>query len=1805
MRRRRLIVAVTGLLAACSGGVEVPDGAQIRCRQADQCPTGFSCNTTIELCVPLDVERDPPRIVSATLNRPEATAGVALTVDFTVSEPLLASPRVAARISDQLRYPWAVQSRDELSFTAVFTPTGTEVEQLHPIVATLIDVNGNQADDVPVASARLDFHAPTIVAWTATPRSVRAGGTVVVDLEVDEALAEAAVALADGSPLTQVESPEPLVYRFLLAADGSQPDGAMGMVARVEDPAGNVSEVERPAFIFFDYGAPILESSEILAAAVRVGMTAAVALNFNEPLAAVDPAQVELQPLVGGLPVGTPLALELDLVSGTSYLFNRIVTAGDADGPYEVRLVAFQDEAGNQGSGTTLGTLAIDNTPPSLLDLRVGGGAVSSVTGLRTFSAVAGFNDVQVELDIGENLTDQAEPSDNGVLAVTLGGRPLSCSPYSPAMPSHVCTATIDGSLPSGRYALAVVAIDALANVTTLDQTVAIDLDRPELYAATPNRLTYKAGEAVTLSLELSEAVQIGSVAVAVTRDGAPALGFFSLPPGASPTRTVLTLVSGHAMAPADQGDYTVAISAIDDVGNAAIDLVDPSSAFSVDAVAPVISGLSVISNNPNSAAVATLGDEVIATFLVSDLGPIDPEVNLGASSMSLTSVTGSGPFTCVYRRVVSTADVEGTHSVVVSTRDAAGNPAVETIGSVVLDWTPPGIAAGSPAVTLFPEASNPLRTVDRLTFSTRARISFTTDEPLLDEPLLALSPVAGTWSVSLASSAGGHYEYDLVLLGGTPSQTTYQVRLTMSDLAGNTNPSPITLVLPAPNLVVDTVAPTPITTTQNDKIRFTRVPWGAASSGGVDRYTVATIGGQTASVEANATVIIRDGDSAATGSELGRAVADAAGVFSATLVRSDRSAVYLWQVDRAGNVDAAVGTRVRNVEWVATLGRKVAGQTLANPHLYQSRSVFTPSLEGIGAGTVVELGEADGLASIGGTAVTDGSGVWADRSLRDAPAARRGAPMAYDTARGRAVLFGGSFNNVDLPGETWEWDGSTWRLTGGAGPFARHGHAMAYDAARGETILFGGLTNVDCGEGAGAYCDDTWAWDGSEWRVLATTGPSGREGHAMAFDPIRHRVVLFGGRNPTYRGDTWEWDGTAWTQVSSSGPSARIAAAAAFDPGRSSVVLFGGRVSSGTCDGGATVYCASTWSWSGATWTNLNTTGTIVGRVNPALAFNPPRGRLTVFGGDAGSDCGEGEAVVRNCGTTWELNGTAWQAITTGGPVGRAASGLVYDVDRRMLVLYGGQLIGTTPTPDCLEGAQEAEYCGATWLLDGVTWRRAASGPLPRSEAGMAFDLNRRYALLFGGSHPTDCAEGADAYGVPWYCDDTWTWDGVGWTRAATAPGPRGRHGPAMAYFDAGSRPRILLFGGLTDGGDCNEGGGNYCASTWLWCSDCGTPYWYIPSLTGTPPGRRSGASAASFGSTGPTGAVMFGGYLDAPWCSEPGMDYRCGYTWHITWDTSAYRWSTPATTGPTQRFAAAMAFKSDSPYRAVLFGGDYQGHSLLDVQEWNGTTWTQRWNGTPLPSPSPRDHHALTYDASRRRTVLFGGSSVDASYVINCEGTGGSDCPGLWEWNGTTWSNRAHLGPVRRQGNTLVYDPFRQRVVMFGGTSNVGCGEGAGAFCASTWELDSGAAAQPTQAFLVSFAATGDEIATVEVESIEADFYAGGVGRTSAACTTNVNGAKLWVWDKGSWKTIGGGAQNTAAPGAPALLRWSTSTDTEFNGLPIATYRDRVRRLFFGRDSQTLSFAVTPAQPNGCLDAMGQVAVDYAEVRVRYRRP
>jgi len=108
----------------------------------------------------------------------------------------------------------------------------------------------------------------------------------------------------------------------------------------------------------------------------------------------------------------------------------------------------------------------------------------------------------------------------------------------------------------------------------------------------------------------------------------------------------------------------------------------------------------------------------------------------------------------------------------------------------------------------------------------------------------------------------------------------------------------------------------------------------------------------------------------------------------------------------------------------------------------------------------------------------------------------------------------------------------------------------------------------------------------------------------------------------------------------------------------------------------------------------------------------------------------------------------------------------------------------------------------------------------------------------------------------------------------------------------------------------------------------------------------------------------------------------------------------------------------------KTLLFGGFIpNGKVADDTWQWDGTDWTQVADTGPVA----RGGAALAFDVNRERVVLFGGNDLQ---FFTYRGD-------TWEWDGEFWTQVSDTGPVARTGHQMVYDPDRKRVVLFGGVT------------------------------------------------------------------------------------------------------------------------------------------------------------------------
>lgn len=240
----------------------------------------------------------------------------------------------------------------------------------------------------------------------------------------------------------------------------------------------------------------------------------------------------------------------------------------------------------------------------------------------------------------------------------------------------------------------------------------------------------------------------------------------------------------------------------------------------------------------------------------------------------------------------------------------------------------------------------------------------------------------------------------------------------------------------------------------------------------------------------------------------------------------------------------------------------------------------------------------------------------------------------------------------------------------------------------------------------------------------------------------------------------------------------------------------------------------------------------------------------------------------------------------------------------------------------------------------------------------------------------------------------ETWEWNGTSWALRDTAALP-GMIDPALA-FDS-KRARVVLYGGAHPGISC---------------------YSPVDSRSSTAP------------------------YF----CKD--SDFQ-----DVTYEYDGTTWLAKAITGsPSPRVRAAMAY-DESREITILFGGreldtsnqdrrvdpfgpmfpeNFTKDLLADTWIYDGATWKRVPTATPPPA---LESAQLIYDPARKVTVLVGGRSATQT-------DGKGDALGIWEFDGTDWTERLHAGdsklPVSlrtRKGAAAFWNAARSRIAIFGG--------------------------------------------------------------------------------------------------------------------------------------------------------------------------
>jgi MYXO-CTERM domain-containing protein len=573
-------------------------------------------------------------------------------------------------------------------------------------------------------------------------------------------------------------------------------------------------------------------------------------------------------------------------------------------------------------------------------------------------------------------------------------------------------------------------------------------------------------------------------------------------------------------------------------------------------------------------------------------------------------------------------------------------------------------------------------------------------------------------------------------------------------------------------------------------------------------------------------------------------------------------------------------------------------------------------------------------------------TGIWTDvTNAGSHPSGRSQAGMVYETSTGKILLFGGGrsdANSYDGTGavvslaDTWEFDPTThvWsQLSTTAAPSARHDFGLVWDSARNKAVLFGGM-QIDMSGVTGIPKQDSWEWDPATgtWSERTSQGskPAARYGHAMAYDGKRAKIVVFGGFDIATGGslsDVWDWDPTtgSWSQrmtgAETGMPTARRYASLLSDDARGQLELVAGMSNYDPYKGGTggiimpPIYYGSTgsnevWELDPVKPAFKDRTAPLdvpVARWGHSMAYYPPTGKTYLFGGV--------DQMGRLYDDFWVWDGKVWAQVTADvRPQARSDSAMAYDPARKALILYSGNN-NTGGSDDTWEWTE-----GKGWLQ-----LKVATTPGPLSGHGMVTDTTRNKILMWGGMSSKGYAYaegGAEMMIRNPYRTEVWEWDGSTstWTNRTPSPSsssPSGRQDPLLAY-DEGQK-KLFLYDGSNYSGDMST-------------------YWEWDPLSAGWAKRSSSeyslngyASLATYDSTRRREVLLVQSYSTSTGISTDD-------TWEL--DARNQTWYARNISSPPTRYSAGIAFDSARGV-VVVFGGQLNAGGIAN------DTWEYKVSG------------------------------------------------------------------------------------------------------------------------------------------------------------------------------------------------------------------------------------------------------------------
>lgn len=538
---------------------------------------------------------------------------------------------------------------------ATFTPPGPLADGSHSLVVRIRDRATSQAE--ATSTFTVDTRAPVLAAVFPVDGATITATTPRVDLSFSDPSPGSGLLLTSFHAVLDTQDVSSL---FSVTATGASfqvpPSSALGagshqIDVEIGDQAGNTASIRVSFTVLVDTVAPTLALSPADGSAVKIA-NPILRATYSDPApsSALDlssfMARLDGVDLSGSFVVGATEATYTPAVS---------LAAGQ-----HVLTVRIRDRAGN--ATETASTFDVDTVAPTI----VVSPASDALVKLGTPTITVTFTD--------------AAPSGGLALptfSVTLDGADITTAF---AVGQTQATYTPTSALPDGQHTLAVRIADRAGNTTELVSSFRIDTAPPTLTIESPVAGTFLNVKTPAVRLTYSDGgtgIDTGTLKIVVGTTDRTSL--FTV----TPTEAVLS--SGAVLDLAD-GQTSITAQIGDRSGNTA----EASVSFFVD------TGNPTLTLSPASGSMLADGKPTI-TATLSDP---DPSSGLDAAALKVTldgtDVTSAATlFGSSVTYTPATALPDGAHTVVVRTRDRAGNAATAS-ATFTVDGT-------SPTLTLSP----------------------------------------------------------------------------------------------------------------------------------------------------------------------------------------------------------------------------------------------------------------------------------------------------------------------------------------------------------------------------------------------------------------------------------------------------------------------------------------------------------------------------------------------------------------------------------------------------------------------------------------------------------------------------------------------------------------------------------------------------------------------------------------------------------------------------------------------------------------------------------------------------------------------------------------------------------------------------------------------------------------------------------------------------------------------------------------------------------------------------------------------